>query len=137
MKVFLGGTCNDSQWRNDLKPLLAVDYFDPVVEDWTPEAQRQELYERETCDFVLYTITPRMTGVYSIAEVVDDSNKRPEKTIFCVLLKDGNSEFSPGQAYSLGAVTEMVRRNGGHVCRSLHEVASYLNTAMSPPVDPA
>ena len=26
-----------------------------------------------------------MTGVYSVAEVIDDSNKRPEKTIFCYL----------------------------------------------------
>ncbi len=127
MKVFLGGTCNDSQWREQLKPMLEIDYFDPVVPDWTPEAQQEELRQRETCDFVLYTITPRMTGVYSIAEVVDDSNKRPDKTVLCVLLKDGDQEFSPAQAYSLGAVSAMVKHNGAHVCRNLDEVAHYLN----------
>ena len=37
-KVFLGGTCNGSKWRNELIPSLNVDYFDPVVEDWNEEA---------------------------------------------------------------------------------------------------
>ena len=87
-KVFLGGTCNESTWRNDLIKLLKIDYFNPVVDDWNEEAYQEELRQREICDFCLYVITPKMTGVYSIAEVVDDSNKRPEKTIFCYLIID-------------------------------------------------
>lgn len=81
-KVFLGGTCNNSTWRDKLIPLLKIDYFNPVVDDWTPECQDEEIRQRESCDYCLYTITPKMTGVYSIAEVVDDSNKRPEKNYF-------------------------------------------------------
>ena len=50
----------------------------------------EELKQREECDFVLYVITPKMTGVYSIAEVVDDSNKRREKTLFYFMEKDEN-----------------------------------------------
>src|SRR6056297_2348399 len=87
-KVFLGGTCADSTWRDDLIKKLDIDYFDPVVDDWTEEVQKEEIKQRETCDFCLYVLTPRMKGVYSIAEVVDDSNKRPEKTIFCYLKED-------------------------------------------------
>ena len=34
MKVFLGGTCNESKWRDDLIKLLKIDYFNPVVKDW-------------------------------------------------------------------------------------------------------
>lgn len=34
-----------------------------------------------------------MTGVYSIAEVVDDSNKRPEKTIFTILKEYDDTKF--------------------------------------------
>src|SRR5687768_12798989 len=82
MEIFLGGTCNGSNWRDQLKPLLTIEYFDPVVTDWNEEAQKREIEKRETCDLVLYVITPRMTGVYSIAEAIDDSNKRPEKTLF-------------------------------------------------------
>lgn len=127
MKVFLGGTCNESSWRDELISMLQIDYFDPVVDDWTPECQTEELRQRELCDFCLYTITPRMTGVYAIAEVVDDSNKRPEKTVFCVLAADGELAFTPGQLRSLDAVARMVERNGSKAFRSLKECADYLN----------
>lgn len=143
-KVFLGGTCNESDWRDRLIPLLEIDYFNPVVDDWDEEAYQRELKEREECDFCLYTITPRMTGVYSIAEVVDDSNKRPEKTIFCKLYTDKSDYkmekengkiirkysqfFNPSQIRSIDRVGEMVERNGGKVFNNLEQVANYLNT---------
>jgi len=127
-KVFLGGTCNESTWREYLIKLLKIDYFNPVVPDWTPECMEEELRQRETCDFVLYTITPRMTGVYSIAEVVDDSNKRPEKTIFCLLTYEWDkSTWDHGQWKSLNQVGRMVERNGGKYFTDLHDVADYLN----------
>ncbi|MDN4618429.1 nucleoside 2-deoxyribosyltransferase domain-containing protein [Paenibacillus sp. PsM32] len=86
-KVFLGGTCNNSIWREDLIPLLQRDYFNPVVPWWKPEHLKEELKQRGECDFVLYVLTAEMVGFYSIAEVVDDSNKRPEKNDiipFCI-----------------------------------------------------
>lgn len=128
-RVFLGGTCNESIWRDLLIPMLKIDYFNPVVDDWTPECQAEEIRQREQCDFCLYTITPRMTGVYSIAEVVDDSNKRPEKTVFCVLETDptGGEQFTKVQIKSIEAVGKMVERNGGKLFRSLKDVADYLN----------
>ena len=141
-KVFLGGTCNESKWRDKLIPMLKINYFNPVVDDWNEECYQRELKEREECDYCLYVITPKMTGVYSIAEVVDDSNKRPEKTIFCVLNKDLNKDyddtiitnesmqpifFSKGQMMSLDRVGKMIERNGGKYFKSLKEVADYLN----------
>ena len=84
-----------------------------------------------------------MTGVYSIAEVVDDSNKRPEKTIFCILnydlsdykmkVVDGKKVrkyvkmFDTGQLKSLDKVGVMVEKNGGKYFRTLSEVAEFLN----------
>lgn len=133
MKVFLGGTCNESKWRDDIIKMLKIDYFNPVVEDWTPECMAEEIRQRETCDYVLYVLTPRMTGVYSIAEAVDDSNKRPSKTVFCVLQEDtaddwnGMLYFSEGQKRSLNAVGKMIKENGGHYARNLQEAAGYLN----------
>ena len=124
MKVFLGGTCNDSTWREDLIPNLKVNFFNPVVEDWTPECMEEELRQREQCDICLYTISSEMKGVYSIAEVIDDSNKRPEKTVFCVL-SDG---FDESQLKSLGAVKNMVTRNGGKVFHNLDALSFYLNS---------
>jgi len=126
MKVFLGGTCT-SNWRDKIIPMLKIDYFNPVVPDWTEECYEEELQQRKDCDFCLYVITPKMTGVYSIAEVIDDSNKRPWKTLFCVLSVDDNKEFDVGQMKSLERVAQMVDGNGGHSFDTLKGVADYIN----------
>ncbi len=127
MKVFLGGTCNDSKWRDVVMKNLKMDYFNPVVEDWTPECQEEEIKQRMTCDWVLYVISPKMTGVYSIAEAVDDSNKRPSKTIFCYVRVDDMRAFTPGQCKSLNMVANMVINNGGRYFRNLESVVKFLN----------
>jgi len=136
-KIFLGGTCNNSTWRDTLIPLLAVDYFNPVVKDWTPECQAQEIKERETADIVLYVITPKMTGAFSIAEAVDDSNKRPDKTVFVYIDVDSTNPdapetFTTHQLKSLAQVGKMVKSNGGHYTsihgfEDLQLVADVLN----------
>lgn len=141
-KVFLGGTCNESKWREQLIPMLKnIDYYNPVVPDWTEECMAEERRQRMVCDYCLYVIAPRMKGVYSIAEVVDDSNKRPKKTILCILSKDTNPAldyttapgtpefvyFDKSELKSLGQVAAMVQRNGGKYFKSLEEVANYLN----------
>lgn len=58
-KVFLGGTCNNSKWRDELIPNLTVDYFNPVVDDWTPEAAKKEVLAglgkiNYTCQCLIY-----------------------------------------------------------------------------------
>ena len=126
-RCFLGGTCNESTWRDKLIEKLDIDYFNPVVEDWTEECMAEEIKQRKTCDFCLYVLTPKMTGVYSIAEVVDDSNKRPEKTVFCFLEKDGDDKFTKEQTKSMKQVSKMVEENGATVCKNLNDVAEYLN----------
>ena len=132
--MFLGGTCNQSNWRDKLIPLLAIDYFNPVVKDWTPECQANELYQRKICDWVLYVITPRMIGCYSIAEAVDDSNKRPGNVVFAVLTKEGSVTFDEWAMRSFNAVADMIARNGG-VCflstgnddETLQRIADFIN----------
>jgi len=126
-EVFLGGTCNNSLWREDLIPKLKINYFNPVVEDWTEDDAKKELEKRKTCDYVLYVITPKMDGVYSIAEIVDDSNKRPDKTLFCVLEKDDSKEFSKTQLKSLEAVKKLVKENKANVFNNLDEIAKFVN----------
>jgi len=68
-----------------------------------------------------------MKGVFSIAEVIDCSNKRPESTLFCVLEKDGDKEFEDFQIKSLNQVKEMVKDNGGNVFKNLDEISEFLN----------
>lgn len=131
-KVFLGGTCNNSSWRKELIPKLAIDYFNPIVSDWNAEAQEEEKRQKQECDYLLYVITPKMKGVLSIAEAVDDSNKRPNKTVFCLLVNDVDDylqpiEFDRHVLDSLMAVVEMLIDNNVKVFYNLDHVAQYLN----------
>ena len=133
-KVFLGGTCNGSKWRDNLIELLdkKVQYFNPVVENWTEECRLKEIEEREKASVLLYVISPLMTGVYSVAEAASDSVKYPEKTIFCVLDRDTDSEgkvvnFTESQWKSLEATKELIKTNGATVASSLVNVAMRLN----------
>jgi len=122
-KVFLGGTCNNSKWRDDIISKLKIDYFNPIVKDWTHECMEEEIKQRQNCTYCLYVITSEMTGVYSIAEVIDDSNKRPRKTIFC-FLEEG---FNEHQKKSLKQVGTMVQDNGGLFFNTIEKVINYLN----------
>lgn len=126
-KVFLGGTSNGSLWRDEVIKKLKINYYNPVGEHWTPEMMKEELQQRKECDFCLYVITPKMEGVFSIAEVVDDSNKRPAKTIFCFLNEDEEKTFSDVQIKSLQQVAKMIKENGATVFKTLDEVIKFLN----------
>jgi hypothetical protein len=123
VKVFLGGTCSGYKWRNKLIPMLKCDYYNPIVKNWSELDRLREVHEREIADFVLYVITAGMQGVYSIAEIVDDSNKRPEKTNVCVLYDGIDSQMS----HSLRAVVRLAESNGATICNTLEDVAMLIN----------
>ncbi len=123
MKVFLGGTCSGYRWRDKLIPLLKCDYYNPIVKNWSEKDRLREVHERETCDYVVYVITSGIKGVYSIAEIIDDSNKRPEKTIVCVLKNGIDAQMSR----SLDATLKLASSNGATVCKDLAEIADFLN----------
>ena len=127
-KVFLGGTCNESTWRDELIPKLKINYFNPVVKDWTPECQAEEERQKKViCNIHLYVITPRMTGVFSIAEVVESAMTRGDHCIFCYLTRDGDQKFTEGQIKSLDAVGNLVKKYGAKWSNDLDQVAQYIN----------
>ena len=126
-KVFLGGTCNGSNWREPVIDKLTIDYYNPVGEIWTAEMKKEEIRQREECDYCLYVLTPKMNGFYSVAEIVDDSNKRPGKTIFCYLVTDEELTFNDVQIRSLEQVAKMVVKNGAKFFNSLDDVVNFIN----------
>lgn len=130
MKVFLGGTTSNSRWRDLIIPMLEIDYFNPVVKKWTKEHKCIEEQQKKECDFLLYVIT-RTYSMYSIAEVVDDSNKRPQKSIFCVFnekMPNGQMTFTNSNLNRLDAIGKIVSNNGGKYFTSLEDVAKFLNS---------
>ena len=110
-KIFLGGTCNESTWRDELiKELKDVKSFNPVVEDWTEESQKIEQDEKDNiCNIHLYVITKEMTGVFSIAEAIDSVHNKSKVTILHVIPEG----FSESQLRSFKAVVNLVKIRGG------------------------
>lgn len=71
-----------------------------------------------------------MKGVYSIAEVVDDSNKRPKKTIFLNLYDENKPKYDKQMTISLQAVEKLLIENGAVVFSgkdAINNVAKFLN----------
>lgn len=127
-KVFLGGTCNNSTWRDRVIKKLKIDYFNPVVEDWTPECQKEEERQKnDECNIHLYVITPLMTGVFSIAEAVQSSNNWDKETYFCYLEEDDGKKFEKFQIKSLKATADLIKNNGGKTFTSLDSLIDTLN----------
>ena len=128
--VFLGGTCADSTWREELEGMLdheRVETFNPVVADWTPECQAVEDFHRENDDICLYVITPEGQGFYSFVEVTDDSNKRPERTVLCVLTEANGKKFEGHNLKCVLKTMKLVSSNGVFVTDSLEKVAAHIN----------
>jgi len=128
-KVFLGGTCNGSKWREALIPMLKIDYFNPVVQVWDDAARAEEERQKKACDFELYVITPWQTGFFSIAEATAAAaSRRNSSAMFCVLEHDnGADEFRADQLESLQAVSGLLAGFGAGTYRSLVAVADALN----------
>lgn len=120
---FLGGTCAETTWRDELMPLLdarGTDYFNPVVDDWTPECQAIEEDEKNNkCNVHLYVITPEMQGVYSVAEIVHSAHlantygTSVDRVIFVVLKSDA---WTKQQVKSLDATMKLVKNIARENC---------------------
>ena len=132
--VFLGGTCNDDMWRDVVMDGLAernVPYFNPVVDDWNEEAQKKEDEIKNKPDTIqLFVITSKMTGVFSIAEVVAAAYTDDQRTVFGVC-REG---FTESQLKSLDAVLKLVGDRGAITARGsrdfvLSSVASMAASA--------
>lgn len=131
LKIFLGGTCSNSTWRDELVKMLnqeKIEVFNPIVSNWTKERQIIEDKHRKTDDICLYVITPEMEGFYSFVEVVDDSNKRPEKTVLCVLEKANGKTFDEHIKKCVLKTIELVKENGVKVFDNLETLANFFNT---------
>lgn len=125
-KVFLGGTISKNDYRSTLIPHLTINYFNPLVSNWTPECQQEEIRQRNECDILLYVITPEMTGVYSIAEVTEDAISRPEKTVFA-FWSIPEIEFTDKQIASLEMVASLIEKYGAKTFRTMDSLVQYLN----------
>ena len=126
-RIFLGGTCAETTWRNELIPLLVkrgIDFFNPVVDNWTPECQAIEEDEKNNkCNYHLYVITKEMMGTYSIAEIVHSAHLANmygtpvDKVVFAVL---DEGTWQKHERKSFDAIMNLVNNIAREKCIALY-----------------
>ena len=127
--VFLGGTCNNSTWRDLLIPQLSINYFNPVLEsgvEWTNEHQQEEIKQRNECDINLYVLTPEMTGFLSVFEIGQDSKSKPHRTVFSYMEATGGERFNQHDLKALRNMTKQLVKDGVS-CVKFNDLPEYLN----------
>jgi hypothetical protein len=132
--VFLGGTCNDSTWREKLIPLLKVAYFNPVISDWkekwTPKHAEAEDNAKQAAAFNLFVITPKQKGFYSLVEMTYCACNSPDKPNVMILFleEDGDKKFDEARLKSNNQIRTLLDQyEGTEFFDSLADVAKFLN----------
>ena len=138
MRIFLGGTCADTTWREEFIKEIegsGIEYFNPVVKDWTLECQESEEEEKNNkCDTHLYVITKEMMGTYSIAEIINSAwqavvyGTKVNFVIFAVL---NEGTWQKHEIKSFNAVMEMVKHIAPHnsialYVKNMKELIDYI-----------
>lgn len=135
--AFLGGTINGSNWRQKLAEKLSVNYFDPVVNDWNPDHRRTEEMAKSAAKVLVYAITPKQTGFYTIAEMTHAvfGDSRPVAVL--ILDEDDGVLYEEHQQASISAIKELLnQRIGLHLFDNVEELAHHLNKVIGEPEVP-
>ncbi|KGJ87956.1 hypothetical protein [Colwellia psychrerythraea] len=72
-------------------------------------------------DYHFYVISPREDQQIPacIPQLIEDSNKRPQQTLFCFVAQTGEQFFTSHQIKSLKAIGQMVSANGANWLENL------------------
>lgn len=119
--IYVSGTRNpESRWREEFLDILnkkypALTYFSPIVrqEEWTQQAQIYENNEKKRCIVHFYCLSPLMTGVYTIAELVHDSCTIPGWTVALLIDDDNGHRFECGMYKSVARTLQLACRHNG------------------------
>lgn len=125
--VFLGGTCNESTWRDKLIEGLEISYFNPVVQDWTKDDKEKEDQIKDSADYNLFVFTPKHTGFFSFVEATLLAVKSSSRTVLCVLQDDDGTTFDEATKRSVDSTLTTLAEEGVKVFDSLDAVRTYLN----------
>ena len=126
--VFLGGSCNPTTWRKDIAiPLLEennVDYYNPQVEDWSPELMTTENYQKENAKYLLFVIDDETRAIASMIEAANYIGLG--RKVVLVIKQVSNKTF---------AECEIKDLNRGRTY--LHDIADQHNVIVFDLIEPA
>jgi hypothetical protein len=128
--VGLFGTCGNSQWRRGPEEKLrglGIEFFDPVVPNWTPECAEKEAKHLKKDRALLFVVTSETEGYGSLAETgwAELSTKANGRKAFFVLedYKDGDKPVDPKHAANRARklVKAHAKENGASIYSNVDE----------------
>jgi hypothetical protein len=133
--IFLGGT-HHSNWRKDFLKIIkelnpSIKCYDPSVESWTYESVLLENLVKQNTPYHVYVLSPRMIGVYSIAEMIDSAHENSVKTYFHIMDTDIDNDgnivnWDPKLRNSIYAINNMLIRHNAYKATSLEDLANKI-----------
>jgi len=130
--VFLGGTCNNSKWRDKLIEMLHIPYFDPRVNEgeWNNNCAKQEEAAKVKATIIVYAITPKQHGYFSLVEMAVSACLVKNKRIYIAFLnEDEEYEFTDRQLSSNQAIKELLTNvSNAEFFNTLEDRAASINT---------
>lgn len=125
--IWLGGTCNGSQWRAKITELLKYPVYNPEQSQWTDEDAKNEISIRNKADVLLYVLTPKHKGYYTFMELGIDGATKPEKTFIVVLPDEDGEVWGQGEKETLDRIQHYLETYGATFGVTLEEIAQKIN----------
>ena len=131
--LFLGGTCGNSKWRDELIPLLdekGITYFNPVTEEWNDEAKKREDDAKKNSRYLLFVITdPKAKdgehiSPYSLVEASVCVCRYPNRTIVCFLATEDMPKHLKSALKKIQQ--DLKELEGAKICSSLEGIFQWL-----------
>lgn len=137
--VFLGGSCNPTDWRTKRAiPSLekaGIAYYNPQVDDWTPELEAIEAAAKFQARWLLFVIDGQTRAVASMVEAAFYSGMCPQRVVLVVEQPYANAlgdiasvvkDLSRGRAYIGG---EMVVQRGVPIFSTVEEAIEHITAS--------
>merc|ERR1711907_517546 len=133
--VFLGGSCNPTTWRKDTAiPLLEdhkVAFYNPQVEDWSPELMAAENRAKAESAVNLFVIDADTRALMSIIEAVEHIATR--RSVAVAVL----SELHPGRKIGADEISASESKDLNRARGYLRDVASRFGVDVHASVESA
>ena len=129
ISVFLGGTCADSTWRQEIMPSLNknIQAFNPVTPNWTPECQAEEDKHKAQDDVNLFYLTPESNSLYSMTEIMRSAINDTGRTMVCIQREANGKEYTPEENQQMDLIEKKLKQYGAIVCNGQDDVTYKLN----------
>eukprot|EP00049_Salpingoeca_infusionum_P008818 m.145334 g.145334 ORF g.145334 m.145334 type:complete len:353 (-) comp14140_c0_seq5:503-1561(-) len=92
--VFLGGSCNPTTWRKDLAlprfELAGLTYYNPQVDDWTPDLVDIEAEAKRVATVLLFCIDGQTRAISSLVEVAAMAAAGRVASVSIDMVKEGD-----------------------------------------------